>query len=307
MKESATYHIIERDEWQEFYQNSVAPLTKIELEQLKGLNDRISLTDVEEVYIPIAHLVDIYLKQYEDLQENKLRFLKKNVEKKPFIIGIAGSVAVGKSTTARLLQMILSRVYKTKRVELITTDGFLYSNHELEKRGIMDKKGFPESYDMNRLINFLGDVKNGVPHVGAPLYSHEIYDIIPEEFEYIDQPDILIVEGINVLQLPQNQQIYVSDFFDFSIFVDAEPDLIEQWYLERFGLLLKTAFKDPTNYYYSYAIGNQEEAFTMARDVWKRVNLTNLEEYIMPTRNRADLIIHKTTNHKIDQLYLRKY
>ncbi|MDV8935022.1 MAG: type I pantothenate kinase, partial [Carnobacterium sp.] len=180
MKESATYHIIERDEWQEFYQNSVAPLTKIELEQLKGLNDRISLTDVEEVYIPIAHLVDIYLKQYEDLQENKLRFLKKNVEKKPFIIGIAGSVAVGKSTTARLLQMILSRVYKTKRVELITTDGFLYPNHELEKRGIMDKKGFPESYDMNRLINFLGDVKNGVPHVGAPLYSHEIYDIIPE-------------------------------------------------------------------------------------------------------------------------------
>lgn len=307
MKESATYHIIEREEWMEFYQNSVAPLTKEELEQLKGLNDQISLRDVEDVYIPIAHLFDIYLTQYEALQEKKLRFLKKEVQKKPFIIGIAGSVAVGKSTTARLLQMMLSRVYKDKQVELITTDGFLYPNAILEERGIMDKKGFPESYDMAHLITFLGDVKNGASAVKAPVYSHEVYDIVEGEYEVLDQPDILIVEGINVLQLPQNEQIYVSDFFDFSIFVDADPELIEQWYLDRFGVLLKTAFKDPTNYYYSFAIGDREEAFSMAKNVWRTVNLTNLEEFILPTRNRADLIIHKTDNHRIDRLFLRKY
>ncbi|MGX7417886.1 type I pantothenate kinase [Carnobacterium gallinarum] len=307
MKESATYHIIEREEWMEFYQNSVAPLTKEELDQLKGLNDQISLTDVEEVYIPIAHLCDIYMKQYEALQEQKLHFLKKDVQMKPFIIGIAGSVAVGKSTTARLLQMMLSRVYKTKKVELITTDGFLYPNKILEERQIMDKKGFPESYDMARLITFLGDVKNGAPEVKAPVYSHEVYDIVEGEYDILTQPDILIVEGINVLQLPQNEQIYVSDFFDFSIYVDADSDLIQQWYLDRFGVLLNTAFTDPTNYYYSYAVGNRQKAFDMAKDVWRRVNLQNLEEFILPTRNRADLIIHKAENHRIDRLFLRKY
>jgi len=307
MKESATFHIIEREEWKKLNSDSIAPLSSKELEELKGLNDQISITDVEEIYIPIVHVLDVYLKNYEQLQIKKNKFLKNETTPKTYIIGIAGSVAVGKSTTARLLQTMLSRVYKEKSVEMITTDGFLYPNETLLKKGIMNRKGFPESYDMNRLISFLGDVKSGKSSVVSPVYSHEYYDIIEGEEYRLEQPDILIVEGINVLQLPANQQIYISDFFDFSIFVDAEAKLIEKWYLERFGLLLETAFKEPGNYYYSYAQGEREAAFEMARGVWENVNLKNLKEYISPTKNRAELIIHKAENHYIDQLLLKKY
>ncbi|MDN5371223.1 MAG: type pantothenate kinase [Carnobacterium sp.] len=307
MKESATFHIIERDEWKKLNSDGIAPLSSNELQELKGLNDQISITDVEEVYIPIVHVLDAYLKNYEYLQAQKNKFLKKEVIHKPYIIGIAGSVAVGKSTTARLLQTMLSRVYKEKSVELITTDGFLYPNKTLVEKNIMNRKGFPESYDMQQLISFLGDVKNGKSSVVSPVYSHEFYDIIEGEKHVLEQPDILIVEGINVLQLPANQQIYISDFFDFSIFVDAEAALIEKWYLERFGLLLSTAFKQPGNYYSSYAEGDREAAFEMARGVWKTVNLENLKEFILPTKNRAELIIHKTDNHYIDQILLKKY
>ena len=273
MKESATFHIIEREEWKKLNIDSIAPLSSNELEELKGLNDQISIKDVEEVYIPIVHVLDVYLKNYEQLQAKKNKFLKRETRQKPYIIGIAGSVAVGKSTTARLLQMMLSRVYKDKSVEMITTDGFLYPNKILSEKGIMNRKGFPESYDMQQLISFLREVKNGKSSVVSPVYSHESYDIVEGEEHVLEQPDILIVEGINVLQLPANQQIYISDFFDFSIFVDAEADLIEKWYLERFGLLLDTALKKPENYYYSYAQGDREEAFEMARGVWKTVNL----------------------------------
>jgi len=307
MKESATFHIIEREEWKKLNSDGIAPLSSKELEELKGLNDQISITDVEEIYIPIVHVLDVYLKNYEQLQIKKNKFLKNETTPKTYIIGIAGSVAVGKSTTARLLQTMLSRVYKEKSVEMITTDGFLYPNETLLKKGIMNRKGFPESYDMNRLISFLGDVKSGKSSVVSPVYSHEYYDIIEGEEYRLEQPDILIVEGINVLQLPANQQIYISDFFDFSIFVDAEAKLIEKWYLERFGLLLETAFKEPGNYYYSYAQGEREAAFKMARGVWENVNLKNLKEYISPTKNRAELIIHKAENHYIDQLLLKKY
>jgi len=307
MKEPATFHIIEREEWKKLNSDGIAPLSSKELEELKGLNDQISITDVEEIYIPIVHVLDVYLKNYEQLQIKKNKFLKNETTPKTYIIGIAGSVAVGKSTTARLLQTMLSRVYKEKSVEMITTDGFLYPNETLLKKGIMNRKGFPESYDMNRLISFLGDVKSGKSSVVSPVYSHEYYDIIEGEEYRLEQPDILIVEGINVLQLPANQQIYISDFFDFSIFVDAEAKLIEKWYLERFGLLLETAFKEPGNYYYSYAQGEREAAFEMARGVWENVNLKNLKEYISPTKNRAELIIHKAENHYIDQLLLKKY
>ncbi|MEK6190450.1 MAG: type I pantothenate kinase [Carnobacterium alterfunditum] len=307
MKESATFHIIEREEWKKLNSDGIAPLSSKELEELKGLNDQISITDVEEIYIPIVHVLDVYLKNYEQLQIKKNKFLKNETTPKTYIIGIAGSVAVGKSTTARLLQTMLSRVYKEKSVEMITTDGFLYPNETLLKKGIMNRKGFPESYDMNRLISFLGDVKSGKSSVVSPVYSHEYYDIIEGEEYRLEQPDILIVEGINVLQLPANQQIYISDFFDFSIFVDAEAKLIEKWYLERFGLLLETAFKEPGNYYYSYAQGEREAAFEMARGVWENENLKNLKEYISTTKNRAELIIHKTENHYIDQLLLKKY
>lgn len=307
MDDKMNYYPISREEWQGFYHNGKAPLTEEELEDIKGFNDQISLQDVQDIYVPLTHLIHLYMKEFESLTVSKGLFLHEYVPVPPFIIGIAGSVAVGKSTTARLLQLILSRTFKRRNVQLITTDGFLYPNKVLAEKGIMDRKGFPESYDMEKLIDFLNQVKNGQDEIKAPLYSHSVYDIIEGEYEVIQQPDILIVEGINTLQLPANQQIYVSDFFDFSVFVDADSNLIEKWYLERFGALLDTAFLEPDNYYYQYAIGNREEAFTMAKEVWKNVNLKNLEEYILPTRGRADIILHKTENHIIDKIFMRKY
>lgn len=307
MDDKMNYYPISRKEWQGFYHNGKAPLTEEELEDIKGFNDQISLQDVQDIYVPLTHLIHLYMKEFESLTVSKGLFLHEYVPVPPFIIGIAGSVAVGKSTTARLLQLILSRTFKRRNVQLITTDGFLYPNKVLEEKGIMDRKGFPESYDMEKLIDFLNQVKNSQDEIKAPLYSHSVYDIIEGEYEVIQQPDILIVEGINTLQLPANQQIYVSDFFDFSVFVDAEPKLIEKWYLERFGALLDTAFLDPDNYYYQYAIGNRDDAFAMAKEVWKTVNLKNLKEYILPTRGRADIILHKTENHIIDEIFMRKY
>ena len=282
------------------------PLTQEELDGIKSLNDRISVQDVEDIYMPLCHLIHLYMKEFESLTLSKGLFLHRYVKVPPFIIGVAGSVAVGKSTAARLLQTLLSRLFSRKMVQLITTDGFLYPNVILEERGIMNRKGFPESYDMERLIQTLNEVKSG-KEVDIPLYSHQVYDIVPGEFETIQQPDILIVEGINTLQLPANQQIYVSDFFDFSIFMDAEPKLIEKWYLERFESLLDTAFLDPKNYYYQFAIGDRQAALAMSRSVWKNVNLKNLEEFILPTRGRADIILHKQENHLIDRIYLRKH
>lgn len=307
MDDKMNYYLIPREEWQGFYRNGKAPLTKEELENIKGFNDQISLQDVQDIYVPLTHLIHLYMKEFESLTVSKGLFLHQYLKVPPFIIGIAGSVAVGKSTTARLLQTILSRTFKRRNVQLITTDGFLYPNKILETKGIMERKGFPESYDMEKLIAFLNQIKNGEEEVKVPLYSHNVYDIVEGQYEIIQQPDILIVEGINTLQLPANQQIYVSDFFDFSVFVDADPTLIEQWYLERFGALLDTAFQDPTNYYYQYAIGNRKDAFALAKNVWKNVNLKNLQEYILPTRGRADIILHKTEKHIVDKIFMRKY
>ncbi|MBV7391834.1 type I pantothenate kinase [Enterococcus alishanensis] len=306
MNGKGNYYQIPREKWQDFYSGDT-PLTQEELDSIKSLNDRISMQDVADVYIPLCHLIHLYMKDFESLTLSKGLFLHRYVKVPPFIIGIAGSVAVGKSTTARLLQTLLDRLFPHSSVQLITTDGFLYPNAELEKKGIMDRKGFPESYDMEKLIDFLNAVKSGEKNIEIPKYSHNVYDIIEDEVEIIDQPDILIVEGINTLQLPANQQIYVSDFFDFSIFVDAKPSLIEKWYLERFESLLDTAFQDPTNYYYEYAIGDRKEALAMAEGVWQNVNLKNLMEYILPTRGRADVILHKTIHHNIDEIFIRKY
>ena len=306
MENQINYYKISRKEWSGFYKDHITPLTEAELQKIKSLNDRISTADVAEIYMPLIHLLKMFVTTHQKLQDDQANFLGIRPHKVPFVLGIAGSVAVGKSTTARLLKTLLSEVYPAKKVELITTDGFLYSNKVLKKKGLMNRKGFPESYDMERLISFINDVKNNLP-AKAPVYSHEVYDIISGEYEKIASPDILIVEGINVLQLPSKQKIYVSDFFDFSIYVDAKEEDIKQWYLERFGLLLDTAFKDPKNYYYPYTLGDRKKAFEMAAIVWDEIDHPNLHDYILPTRNRADLIIVKGKNHLINELMLRKY
>lgn len=306
MNEWLNYDRFDRATWHSFFPSERVLLSQANLDEIKSLNDQISIADVQEVYLPLIKLLQLQYQNYQQMHLQKMTFLKKSNRRVPYIIGIAGSVAVGKSTSARLLQILLHKLMPDLRVELITTDGFLYPNAELKKRGLMDRKGFPESYDMEKLLTFLNDVKAGEDVVAAPTYSHNVYDVLLDQPQFIKEPDILIVEGINVLQLPSKQPLFVSDFFDFSLYVDADAELIEQWYLERFGLLLDTAFQDPSNYYYPYAQGDRQEAFAMAKDVWHRIDLPNLNEYILPTRNRADIILHKTTNHKIDRIYLRE-
>lgn len=307
MQKSNTFYIFDREDWKSLNTAESFSMTDEELEALSALNDNVSLKDVREIYVPLASILDVFIKSYNKEQEQLRKLLKTPQKRAPYIIGIAGSVAVGKSTLARLLQTILAQFYKDQQVNLITTDGFLYPNEILEEKGIMNRKGFPESYDMHRLITFMGDVKSGKAKVQVPKYSHNIYDIVPGQFQMIDQPDILIVEGINTLQLPANEKIYASDFFDFSFYVDAEPENVEKWYLQRFGILVDTAFKDPTNYYNRFSDIDRVEAFDFAQSVWKEVNLRNLVDYILPTRFRADAIIHKTTDHYIDQILLRKH
>lgn len=307
MENLSNYYQVPREQWQGFYTNGKMSLTQSELDNIKSLNDRISMQDVEDVYIPLCHLIQLYMQAAESIALTKGLFLHRYVKTPPFIIGIAGSVAVGKSTTARLLQHLLSKLFPRKSAQLITTDGFLHPNKVLIEKEILNRKGFPESYDMVRLLDFLNRVKSGEKNIKIPTYSHEVYDVLENEYQTIHQPDILIVEGINTLQLPANQQIYVSDFFDFSIYVDAHPKLIEKWYIERFESLLDSAFQKPNNYYYKFAIGDRKEALDTAHHIWETINLKNLKEYILPTKNRADIILHKTDNHEIDQLYLKKY
>lgn len=306
MNEWLNYDRFDRQTWHSFFPSDKVMLTQENLDDIKSLNDRISLADVQEIYLPLMKLLQLQYQNYLQMQLQRQTFLKQPSRRVPYIIGIAGPVAVGKSTTARLLQILLTRLMPDMRVELVTTDGFLFPNAELKRRGLMDRKGFPESYDMDKLVTFLNDVKAGKDEVDAPTYSHSVYDVMPDKPQRIIKPDILIVEGINVLQLPTSQPIYVSDFFDWSIYVDADPALIQHWYLERFGILLDTAFQDPNNYYYPWAQGDREKAFEMAKDVWRRVNLVNLKQYILPTRTRADVILHKTNHHVIDHILLRE-
>ena len=308
MQSLANYDEFTRKQWENFHgEYTKQAITDGELRKIKSLDDEISIDDVRSIYAPIRHLLHIYLKNYRKLTKLKTEFLGGDTRKVPFIIGVSGSVAVGKSTTARLLKIMLERAYPQYKVSQMTTDGFLYPSKILKERHLMDKKGFPETYDMGKLLKFLGDVKTKGGRIKYPLYSHNIYDIIPGKYEETDNPDILIVEGINVLQLPQNEQIYVSDFFDFSIYIDAEINDIEEWFLNRFETLLDLAHNDPNSYYYQFTQMPEKEAMDMAKNVWDTINYPNLRDYIKPTMNRADLILHKSEDHQIDKIYLRKY
>ncbi|MDY3025092.1 type I pantothenate kinase [Streptococcus pluranimalium] len=296
---------ISRSNWQQLHRTKPLLLTLDELESLRSLNDKIDLNDVKDIYLPLINLIKIYKKASDDLSFSKSLFLQDDIYQHPFIIGVSGSVAVGKSTTSRLLQLLLSRSHPDARVELVTTDGFLYPNQQLVEKGILNRKGFPESYDMPKLLNFLDAIKtNGTANI--PIYSHEIYDIVPDQLQTIEAPDFLIVEGINVFQNPQNEHLYMTDYFDFSIYIDASVEHIESWYLERFSKLLTIAEKDPNNYYHRFTQLPHNEVLDIARDTWKTINLVNLQDYIEPSRNRADVILHKSANHKIDEIYLKK-
>ena len=296
---------ISRKTWQNLHRKTTPPLTQKELNSIKSFNDKISLQDVTDVYLPLTNLIQIYKRSKEDLVFSKGIFLQKASKRQPFIIGVSGSVAVGKSTTSRLLQILLSRTFSNATVELVTTDGFLYPNAHLEEQNLLKRKGFPESYNMELLLDFLDNIKNGQDYQ-IPVYSHEIYDIVPDKKQSVTAADFVIVEGINVFQNPQNERLYMTDFFDFSIYVDAEVENIETWYLDRFKKLLTLAKEDPNNYYHPFTSQPENEVMEFAQNVWKSINLVNLQDYIEPTRNRAEIILHKTENHEIDEIYLKK-
>ena len=296
---------ISRKTWQNLHRKTTPPLTQKELNSIKSFNDKISLQDVTDVYLPLTNLIQIYKRSKEDLAFSKGIFLQKAIKRQPFIIGVSGSVAVGKSTTSRLLQILLSRTFSNATVELVTTDGFLYPNAHLEEQKLLKRKGFPESYNMELLLDFLDNIKNG-QNYQIPVYSHEIYDIVPDKKQSVTAADFVIVEGINVFQNPQNERLYMTDFFDFSIYVDAEVENIETWYLDRFKKLLTLAKEEPTNYYHPFTSQPENKVMEFAQNVWKSINLVNLQDYIEPTRNRAEIILHKTENHEIDEIYLKK-
>lgn len=308
MKEAKNYYVYNREEWREMQTIPFdVQITEEDIERVVSVNDVLRMRDVKEIYLPIIQVLSIYLRHYQERQQELKVKLNRTNGRTPYIIGVSGSVAVGKSTFSRLLKELLSQIYGHLKVQLITTDGFLYPNQDLKEKGLTERKGFPESYDMDRLVRFLADVKNGEPDIAVPKYSHQKYDILPDEFYTIDRPDILIVEGINVLQLQGSDLIFASDFFDFSFYIDAEPENIKRWYLERFRMFLSLAEDQPDDYYHTMTKMDEEEAMEYAHYIWEKINLKNLYEFIMPTRSRAEMIIHKSYNHYIDKILIRKF
>ena len=281
------------------------------MDRLRGINERLSLDEVVRIYLPLSRLLNLYVGATQQLFSATARFLGNNSAKVPFILGIAGSVAVGKSTTARVLHELLSRWPNHPKVDLVTTDGFLFPNRVLKARGLMQRKGFPESYDVRKLVAFVGDVKSGKAEVAAPVYSHLHYDIVPGESQVVRQPDIMIIEGLNVLQTgdpPRGHRapVFVSDFFDFSIYVDSRTPFIRHWYVERFLKLRETAFANPQSYFHRYASLSVKDARVTARRIWSTINGLNLTENILPTRERAHLILEKSADHSIERVLLRR-
>jgi type I pantothenate kinase len=306
------YHQFTSEQWARFRADTPMTLTADEVARLRSLDDPIDLTEVRRIYLSLSRLLSAHVEASQLLFQQRNRFLSmSDVAKTPFVIGIAGSVAVGKSTTARILQELLARWPSSPKVDLITTDGFLYPNSILRREDLMERKGFPESYDIGALLRFLSAIKAGEPNVRAPRYSHLTYDVLPDEHTVVDRPDILIFEGINVLQsrdLPADGKIVpiVSDFFDFSIYIDAEEALIHSWYVERFMKLRQTAFRDPNSFFNRYATVGEDAARAIAEGLWENINLKNLRQNILPTRPRADLILRKGSNHLVETVALRK-
>jgi type I pantothenate kinase len=305
------YTIFAKEDWAKLRADTKLPLNQNDIENLRGLNEPMSLEEVEKVYLPLSRLLNLYVAATQGLFSATKSFLGNSSYKVPFIIGIGGSVAVGKSTTARILQALLARWSNHPKVSLVNTDGFLMQNSELKKLNLMEKKGFPESYNLSNLLKFLTEIKAGKENVKAPIYSHLIYDIVPDKYINVDRPDILIVEGLNVLQpapLPNQGEFipYVSDFFDFSIYVDSEEDNICRWYVDRFLELKNTAFIDKQSYFHKYSSYTDGESKKIAEDIWKNINYKNLRKNILPTRQRADLIIKKSNDHSVEKVILRK-
>jgi len=307
---ASVFHEIARAEWAALAAGMQAPLTRAEITALRGTGDPLDLHEVQDVYLPLSRLLSLYAAGAQRLYSDTREFLDGAVSVPgvtPFIIGVAGSVAVGKSTISRVLRELLSRWPGTPRVDLITTDGFLYPNAELQRRGLMERKGFPESYDRRALLEFVSAIKSGEPRVSAPLYSHLVYDIVPGAEVVVQRPDVLIVEGLNVLQpAPQGHALAVSDLFDFTVYVDAAPHDVEEWYIQRFLRLRASSFANPDSYFHRYASLSDEEAVATARDIWVRINGRNLAENVLPTRDRATLVLRKGANHVVDRVLVRK-
>jgi type I pantothenate kinase len=309
--EVSPYRVFSRAEWANLRADTPMTLEPEEIARLRSLHDRLDISEVEEIYLPLSRLLSLYVAATQRLFRAQQGFLGTEDAKMPYIIGVGGSVAAGKSTTARVLQALLARWPNVPKVDLITTDGFLYPNAVLEREGLMEKKGFPESYDLPTLLRFLSDIKAGRRPVLAPVYSHLVYDVIPNKWIEIDRPEILIVEGLNVLQagrLPKDGKAvpFVSDFFDFSVYLDADEDVLLSWYVHRFLALRGTAFADPQSYFHRYARLSDDEAIAMATSIWNRINLVNLHENILPTRPRADLILKKGESHEVEEVALRR-
>ena len=301
------YLIFPRPEWAALRANVPQSLGEADIASLRGHNEPVSLEDITEVYLPLSRLLNLHVMATRSMNNMvKSAFIGAPAVTMPFVIGIAGSVGVGKSTFARLLQAVLARWPDHPNVALVTTDGFLHPTRELERRRLMHRKGFPESYDLRHMIAFLAALKAGERNLKVPVYSHEAYDIVPDRYQVIDQPDILIFEGLNVLQTVSEQPFMASDFFDFSIYLDADTQVIEDWYVRRFLSLQQTAFRKPTSYFHHCADLTRDEAERMARDIWRRINLPNLQQNILPTRERARVVMHKSPSHAVDTVWMRQ-
>ncbi|HXT69211.1 MAG TPA: type I pantothenate kinase [Vicinamibacterales bacterium] len=303
------YLDFDRPAWAALREATPLTLTETDLSELRGLNERVSLADVEEIYLPVSRLLNLHVAATQNLHKATDIFLGSAPAPTPYVIGVGGSVAVGKSTFARVLRALLARWPDHPRVDLVTTDGFLLSNRVLEERGLLARKGFPESYDVRSLVQFMADVKAAAGAVHAPVYSHQKYDIVPGEFQVVDRPDIVIVEGLNVLQIGQasrSLRVFVSDFFDFSVYIDAPEEDIERWYISRFMTLRETVFRDPRSYFHRYAALTEPEATATAQEIWRTINGVNLRENIVPTRDRARLILEKAGDHAVQRIRLRR-